>query len=33
MEERRREKEVYKYFGEWRHRYAVKMMDKVVREQ
>ena len=25
--EKRRYEEIYKYFGEWRHRYAVKQMN------
>jgi hypothetical protein len=31
--ERKRDGEIHKYFGEWRHRYAVKQMGKVVKVQ
>lgn len=30
---RKRAQEIHKYFGEWRHRYAVKQMNHVVKEQ
>lgn len=31
--ERKRDVYIHKYFGEWRHRYAVKQMSRVVKDQ
>jgi hypothetical protein len=33
LTQNKRDEAIHRYFGEWRHRFAVKQMNRVVREQ